>query len=187
MITSHNLSLGSSENLEILAPPVCSFHWWKSWERSREKTRTRVLWPHLQGSLGYPSPPILTHTIKKFPLMGGIRQDHYEIYLLSNLKLQKQRWKYNSIGILNWPEWNWLAEGQPGHDQDQRSISNIIGLQDLFTLKALGDNNTGKSIFSLIRVKWIKQLVVNPLVGTCEKGSLWKIRLWNSLEGPFCL
>lgn len=48
----------------------------------------------------------------------------------------------------------------------------MIGLQDLFTLKALGDNNTGKSIFSLIRVEWIKQLVVNPLVGTCEKGSL---------------
>lgn len=48
----------------------------------------------------------------------------------------------------------------------------MIGLQGLFTLKVLDDNNTGKSIFSLIRVKWIKQLVVNPLEGTCEKGSL---------------
>lgn len=48
----------------------------------------------------------------------------------------------------------------------------MTGLQDLFTLKALGDNNTGKSVFSLIGVKWIKQLVVNPLAETCEKGSL---------------
>lgn len=64
------------------------------------------------------------------------------------------------------------GQGQAGHGRGQRSISNMIGLQGLFTLKVLGDNNTGKSIFSLIRVKWIKQLVVNPLEGTCEKGSL---------------
>ena len=50
-------------------------------------------------------------------------------------------------------EWNWLSEGQLGQDQGQRSISNMIGLQDLFTLKAVSDDNTEKSRFSLIRAK----------------------------------
>lgn len=118
---------------------------------------------------------------KKSPLMDRIRQDHYETYLLSNLELRKQRWKYRSIGILNWPKSGTgcqrvslatIKVKEAFQTWLDYKISSLWKLWVMIILKRVG--------FLWLEPNRLNKLVVDPLEGTCETGRLWKIRyhLW---------